>query len=221
MDLTQHGVSEGGTVLAICYTPQGGNCLPIETHGNLPHRRFRGTKVNLYGVQMKTSDGIPVEAEFSGDNVFVMVLWAPAKDSGAPWLYLVDAFEALALGQLSQAIVPAHAAAEISITPVVRSILQQHASKPSVERLIRQELSFSSILNVILPLICVLVGTKPLPDEIRGDLNKLRNLRNDFVHKGVLPANLNPKEVRRLLCAAVFAFEYARYLNSCLSRISR
>ncbi len=220
VDLTQHGVSKGGTVLAICYTPQGGNCLPIETHGNLPHRRFRSTNVGLYGVQMRTSEGIPIEHESSANNILVMVLWAPVEDSGAPWLYLVDAFEALALGQLSQAIVPAHAAAEISITPVVRSILQQHAAREAVERFLKQELRFSSTLNVILPLVCALIGAKPLRDEIRRDLNRLRTLRNEFVHDGVLPSEVNAEEVRELLCAAVFGFEYAKYLNGCLCRIS-
>jgi hypothetical protein len=220
VDLTQHGVSKEGIVLGICYTPQGGNCLQLETHGNVPHRRFRSTKVSLYGVQMKTSEGVPIEEEFSGDNIHAMVVWAPVEDSGAPWLYLVDAFEALALGQLSQAIVPAHAATEISITPIVRSILQQHAAKEGVERFLKQELRFSSTLNVILPLICALIGAKPLREGIRRDLNSLRTLRNKFVHDGVLPREVNSKEVRKLLCAAVFGFEYGKYLNSCLCRTS-
>ncbi len=213
LDLTRYGVSNGATVLAICYTPFGGNCLPMETHGNLPHRRFRGTKVNLYGLQTKTSEGIPIQEEISGANIGAMVLWDPIEDSGAPWLYLVDALEALTLGQLSQAIVPAHAAAEISVTPVVRSILEQYAAKESVERFLKQELRFASILNVILPVTCALIGAQPLPDAIRGDLNRLRKLRNDFVHHGVLPSEVNPREVRELLCAAVFGFEYGRYLK--------
>jgi hypothetical protein len=215
LDLTKFGIPEGATILFVNYTPND-NSLPIEWHGNTPPRRFRGTKVNLYGVQTRTSEGIPYEEAVSGDNVGVMVLWAPAEPSDAPWLYLVDAIEAVSLGRFSQAIVPAHAAAEISITPMIRPILIKYSSRKDVERFLRQELSFSSVINVVVPLICALVGAKPLPNEIRGNLNALRKLRNEFVHKGVLPTAIEAKEARTLLCAAAFGLEYGKYLGSFL-----
>ncbi len=217
LDLTRHGISEGATVLAVIYTPQGDNCFPQETHANMPYRRFRGTKVYLHGLQMRTAEGIPIEDEFSGDNISALVLWAPIDDSSAPWLYLVDAMEALTLGRASQAIVPANAAAEISITPVVRSFLLRYAARENVERLLKQELGFSSILNVVLPLVCALVDAKPLPEEIRGSLNALRRLRNEFVHEGVLPNDIDPQQVRQMVCAAAFGFEYGKYLQHFLS----
>jgi hypothetical protein len=213
LDFTRHGVSEGATILWVNYTPQGGNCLPLETHGNTPPRRFRGTKTHLYGVQMKTSEGIPIEEEFTGDNISVMVMWAPMEDSQASWLYLVDAIEAVTLERFSQAIVPAFAAAEISITPIVNSMLLKYSARKDVERLLKQELGFSSILNVVVPLICALVGARALPRAIRSNLNVLRKLRNEFVHKGVLPSAVDAKEVRKLLCAAAFGFEYGKYLR--------
>jgi hypothetical protein len=165
---------------------------------------------------MKTSEGIPIEEEFSGDNISVMVLWAPVEGSDAPWLYLLDAIEAVTLGRFSQAVVPAHAAAEISITPIIRSFLTKYSAGKDVERLLRQELSFSSVLNVVVPLVCALVGAKPLPDVIRGNLNALRKLRNEFMHKGVLPTAVDAKQVRTLLCAAAFGFEYGKYLQQFL-----
>ena len=180
----------------------------------MPHRRFRGTKIYLYGLQMRTSDGIPSDEKFSGNNISALVLWASLDESSAPWLYLVDAIEALTLGRLSQGIVPAHAAAEISITPIVRAFLLKHSARENVERLLKQEVGFSSVLNVILPLVCALVGAKPLPEEIRGNLNALRKLRNEFVHEGVLPSDVDPPQVRQMVCAAAFAFEYGKYLRS-------
>jgi hypothetical protein len=216
LDLTRYGISEAATILLVNYTPQGGNCLPVETHGNTPPRRYRGTKIYLYGRQMKTSEGKPIEEEFSGDNISVMVLWAPVEGSDVPWLYLVDAIEAITLGRFSQAIVPAHAAAEISITPIVRSFLIKYSARKDVERLLRQELGFSSVLNVVVPLVCALVGAKPLPDAIRGNLNALRRLRNEFMHDGVLPTVVDAKQVRRLLCAAAFGFQYGKYLRQFL-----
>jgi hypothetical protein len=215
LDLTKHGIPEGATILHVNYTPHD-NSLPIELHGNTPPRRFRGTKVNLYGMQTKTSEGVPNEEKISGDNISVMVLWAPIEGSDAPWLYLVDAIEAVSLGRFSQAIVPAHAATEISITPIIRSFLIKYSSREDVERFLRQDLSFSSILNVVVPLVCALVGAKPLPDVIRGNLNALRRLRNEFVHEGVLPTAVDSNQVRRLLCASTFGIEYAKYLRGFL-----
>jgi hypothetical protein len=166
---------------------------------------------------MKTSEGIPIEEEALGENIGVMVLWAPVEGSDAPWLYLVDAVEAVTLGRFSQAIVPAHAATEISITPIIRSFLVKYSAREDVERFLRQDLSFSSILNVVVPLICALVGAKTLPSEIRGNLNALRKLRNEFVHDGVLPTAVDANHVRRLLCAAAFGCEYAKYLRRFLN----
>jgi hypothetical protein len=213
LDLTKYGISEGATVLTIIYTPQGGNCFPQERHSNRPLRRFTGTKVYLHGLQMRTADGLPIEEEFSGENIAAQVLWAPLGDSSAPWFYLVDAIEALSLGRLSQAIVPAHAAAEISISPVVRSVLLKFSGRDSVDRLLKQEIGFSSILNVVLPLVCAQIGAKPLPEEIRGSLNALRKLRNDFVHEGILPADVNQQQVRQMVCAATFGIEYGKYIR--------
>jgi hypothetical protein len=215
LDFTQYGIPEGATILVVNYTPND-NSLPIELHGNTPPRRFRGTKITLYGFQTKTSDGVPYEERISGENVSVMVLWAPVEGSDAPWLYLVDAIEAVTLNRFAQAIVPAHAAAEISITPIVRSFLIAYSSRIDVERLLRQEVSFSSVLNVFLPLVCELVRAKPLPDVIRGNLNALRKLRNEFMHEGILPTAVDAEQVRRLLCAAAFALEYGRYLGKFL-----
>jgi|SRR5579859_3708508 len=213
LDLTQHGISEGATILTVIYTPQGGNCFPQETHANMPHRRFRGTKVHLHGLQMRTAEGVPVKDEFSEENISALVLWAPADDGSVPWVYLVDAIEALTMGRLSQAIVPAQAAVEISITPAVRSFLMKYAAVGNIERLLRQELGFSSVLNVVLPLVCALVGAKPVPLEIRGALNSLRKLRNEFVHQGVLPSDVDLRQVRQMVCAAAFGLEYGKYLR--------
>jgi hypothetical protein len=217
LDFTKYGISEDATILLVNYTPQGGNCIPIESHANTPPRRFRGTKIYLHGVQMRTSEGIPIEEEVLGENIGVMVLWAPVEGSDAPWLYLVDAVEAVTLGRFSQAIVPAHAATEISITPIIRSFLIKYSAREDVERFLRQDLSFSSILNVVVPLVCALVGAKTLPNEIRGNLNALRKLRNEFVHDGVLPTAVDANHVRRLLCAAAFGCEYAKYLRRFLN----
>lgn len=214
LDFTKFGIPASATVLAINYTPFGGNSLPIETHGNTPHRRIRGTKVDLYGLQMRTSEGVPVAEEFSGDNINATVVWAQEEESEIAWRYLVDAFESLALGKLSQAILPAHSAVEICISRRIRSLLEQHASNERVRSFMKNELSFSSLLNVVLPVVCALTGARALPEVIRGQLNRLRDLRNDFVHEGALVHEVSSDEVRRLLCAAVFGFHYGKYLDN-------
>ena len=86
------------------------------------------------------------------------------------------------------------------------------SGRGDVDRFLGQDLSFSSILDVVVPLICALVDAKPLPHEIRGKLNAPRKLRNEFVHEGVLPAAIDAEQVRRLLCTATFGIECAIYL---------
>jgi hypothetical protein len=115
-----------------CKLPATGWQWPtLETHGDTAPRQFRGTRIYLYGRQMKTSEGIPIETEFSGDNISAMVLWAPVEGSDAPWLYFVEAIEAVSLGRFYQAIVPAHAAGEISIAPIGRSFLTKSSENRS------------------------------------------------------------------------------------------
>lgn len=205
LDLTAYGIPKNATVLSINYTPQGGNCLPTEAHGNTPRRRIIGTTIHLYGRPIVGSSDPP-------GLIAVGVNWVHHDESSEAWFYLVDAMEALATRRYWHVILPAHAAVEISIMPVVRQTLEKHLSKSRVEAF-SDELSYSSALNAVLPLLCKFAKVPTLPDAILGELNRLRKLRNDFVHEGITEEAVSEKLAAEMLCASVFGFEYARYVR--------
>jgi hypothetical protein len=70
------------------------------------------------------------------------------------------------------------------------------------------------------------MGAPQLNAEILGGLNRLRRMRNDLVHKGLIDDKTKPQDitlsiVAEPLCAAVFAFEYLRYIRSKLLPASK
>ena len=75
----------------------------------------------------------------------------------------------------------------------------------------RNEISSSSALNVILPILCEAAHVPRLPDIVRGEINRLRKLRNDIVHKGVKKTAVDEEAAAAMLTASVFGLEYLRY----------
>jgi hypothetical protein len=52
-----------------------------------------------------------------------------------------------------------------------------------------------------------------MPDSIRGALNKLRKRRNEIVHAGVRSETISYEEAITGMVAAVFGFEYMRFVE--------
>ncbi len=204
IDLTTHGIPAGATVLAITYGPQGGSVFPIEWHGNTPQRRIIGTTLGLIGYPM---DGAGQKSRVVGSVVWV------AKQESESWLYLVDALEAAANKRYSQATVFAQSALEIEVMPIVSTALSNHASKKNAEDFVKNSLSYSHALNVLLPFLCGQLKVPQLPDVIRGALNRLRKLRNEIVHQGVRSEAIDPSCAGEGLCASVLGFEYLRFIK--------
>ena len=70
---------------------------------------------------------------------------------------------------------------------------------------------------MILPLLCDASNVKHLPAPIRGELNRLRKLRNELVHDGLAKDAVSKPLASEMLCAAVFGFEYLRYAEGALN----
>ena len=98
--------------------------------------------------------------------------------------------------------------------------MERHISKGRVKDFVKDGLTSSVALNIILPLLCDLHGVKRLPDAIRGELNRLRDLRNQFVHDGLKKEEVSEYVAAELLSAAMFGFEYLRYVEPRLSTSS-
>lgn len=210
IDLAEVGIPADATVLQVGYTPQvdeGGAVFPIEWHGNVPQRRIVGNVLRLIGRAGLSGNG----TLGSMCPVSIWVLWVPQqKEEG--WSYVVGAFDAFMNRHYDRVIVPAQSALEISLMPVVRELLLRHASVDNVNGFMGDRLTFGNAINVILPFLCAQAGLRKLPDKIRGSLNKLRDLRNDIVHEGTGGKSITAQQAAEGLCAAVFGFEYVRYV---------
>ena len=203
------GIPVGATLLQVGYTPQGGKggtVFPIELHGNVPQRRIVGNVLRLLGRAALMGDG----TVGSVCSVAIWAVWVhQEKEDG--WPYVVSGFEAFIDGHYDRVIVPAQSAVEISLMPVVRGLLERHASIDHVKGFMGDRLTFGNVINVILPFVCGQAGIPKLPEKVRTSLNKLRKLRNAVVHSGTGSDKITPQQAAEGLCAAVFGFEYVRY----------
>jgi len=212
LDFSSVGVPGDAIVLSVNYTSQGPGCFANELHGNESRHRMKGTRVKVFGVpaQGKKAPG--------PTRIACSVCWIHEADDSEPWLLLADALEASAARHYSKVLVPAHSLVEISVSRLIASMLSQHSSKEAVDRFIENNLTSSSARNVLLPYVCAQASIPPLPDAIRGKLNRLATLRNHVVHRGLADPDLDKSEVGELLCAAIFGFEYVRFARSRLSQ---
>jgi hypothetical protein len=212
IDLTEVGIPKGATVLQVGYTPQGGegqgSVFPIELHGNVPRRRVIGNELHLLGRAMIDGDGTVGTV----NRVSIWVLWIP-QDKAESWSYIVSGFDAFVAQHYDRAIVPAQSAVEISTMPIIRELLEHHASVKRVESFMGDRLTFGHVVNIVLPFMCGQAKIPKLPDKIRGSLNALRDIRNDLVHQGLGGDKVTAEQAGEGLCAAVFGCEYARFVG--------
>ena len=211
VDLCKHGVPTDATILARNYTGQTGNMTAVEWHANAPPLRFPGTVLRLMGIPL--GDGpLPMTGQ-----VGISVVWIRGDESDA-WPYLTTAFEAAAAREYAPSLVFAQSAVEISMMPVIKQRLRRHAAADRVENFMKDSLTYSHALNVVLPYMSAEVGAPKMPDDIRGALNKMRKKRNDIIHEGTRAAAIIAEDAMEGLCAAAFGFEYMRFVLPILER---
>lgn len=212
IDIREHGAPEGSRILWTAYTSQGGSegaVMALEAHGNSPHRRIMGTEIQLYGIPLGEGT-VPRTG-----NVAISIVWVRAEDSES-WPYLVSAFESIALRDYAPAMVFAQSAVEIAMMPMISRRLRVRAGAERVTAFMRDALTYGHALNVILPYLCGEIGVSPMPDSVRGSLNKLRGIRNRIIHEGVKSSEISAEDVTEGITAAAFGFEFTRYLHPLL-----
>jgi hypothetical protein len=209
VDLCKHGVPADAKILARNYTGQTGDMTAVEWHTNTPPLRFPGTVLRLMGVPFGEGP-LPRTGQ-----VGIAVVWIRGDESDA-WPYLTTAFEAAAAREYAPSMVFAQSAVEISMMPVIKQRLRRHAAADRVDNFMKDSLTYSHALNVVLPYISAELGASKMPDAVRGALNRMRKKRNDIVHEGAKVAAVTPEEAMEGLCAAAFGFEYMRYVGPTL-----
>lgn len=161
------GIPSDARILQVGYSPQGstdgGVVFPIEWHGNMPQRRV-GNVLRLLGQPAISGDGTVGTV----CPVGIWVLWVHQDTKEDGWPYLLDAFDALARGEYDRVIVPAQSAVEISLMPVIRELLERHASIDHVKGFMGDKLTFANVINVVLPFMCAQASVPEMPIAVRG-----------------------------------------------------
>lgn len=206
--LLDHGIPSNARVLYVNYTPQGGGLFPLEIHGNVPHRRILGEEIWLYPAVMNKEEAT------SETKVSVMITWVAHNEDEIELLSITDAFNAYSNNQFLDSIVPANVAVESALSKLLSNYIGRVVAKQRAEDFLTDAATYSSQLNVVLPLIVSMKELPTIPDSIRGLLNKLRGYRNQIAHNGTTKKELTKEDTADVLCAALFGLRYISLIEA-------
>lgn len=125
----------------------------------------------------------------------------------------MDAFGAYYSHQYQSGIVPANVAIEARLSRLLTSFLERFVSRDGTKRFLDDAATYSHQLNVLLPVIAHMRGVPVLPDNIRGQLNRLRDFRNEIAHTGRTEHELTNDDAANCFCAALFGFHYINLIE--------
>ena len=206
--LSENGIPLDARILYINYTPDDGGLFPIEIHGNVPHRRTLGDEIRIYPIPISNNDTV------STTKTSVMITWVKHSADEHSLVNITDAFESYSTDQYQDSIVPANVAVESALSKLLSMYISKMASEKRTENFLANAATYSHQLNIVLPLIVKLKELPVLPDNIRGLLNKLRDLRNEIAHSGNIENELTKADTADVLCAALFGLKYISLIEA-------
>lgn len=201
LDFEKLGMPKGAKILHLGYTPNAPGLFPVELHGNTPLRYIIPKKILIFGRPVGETD---FEKEVP---VIVGVDWVPMNDDNDIWYNLIEAFEALGKGQFTSTIIPANVTVEAKLYSIMVNYFENICGKERSIDFLNNAATYSYQLNVLLPLLSDKISFPNLPTSIVGNLNRLRNLRNELAHKGST-AVFEKKECITLLLSTFFCMSY-------------
>jgi hypothetical protein len=158
-------------------------------------------------------------ADVAATSVWLSVTWIQPDEDEISVHHLADAAKQFAAGRHKGMIIPANVAVEAALTPAVTAWVRTYCSgEETKEFLGPRGATYAHQLKVLSRIASHTLGIKPMPDRLRALLNQLRQYRNDLGHNGTLnnpdrpPPNL--EKAADFLTAAIFGYQYARYLHS-------
>lgn len=214
ISFSNYGIPKGAKILNINTTP-GGGLHPIEYKlGNdlKQERRIIEEEISFYPIairQSKQSENTPID---------ISITWLECKDDNIAKSNLIQAFEAYSNKSYVEAILPANIAVEYELLKLLNNFMRKHVGKKQTEDFLKNTATYSSQINIVLPLIISILNLPPLPNNIRGLVNKLRKYRNQIAHSGKLDKSITKNEISDSLCAAVFSVEYISLMNNTLNQ---
>lgn len=205
LNLEEIGIPKESKILQISYTPNGNGLFPIELHGNTPARHYIPNIINLYGRPM---------GEPSGETpVAVQINWAEKLNDNQIWENIINAVESFTVKDYNSCIIPSNVSVESTLHNIMTKYFSPFSAKDRVEDFLNNGATYSHQLNLLLPLIAHSNSFPKMPDNIRGNLNKLRGYRNSLAHKGKTDKQIDKKTVSELICSAAFGLSYLNLLE--------
>jgi hypothetical protein len=205
-NLYDNGLPKGAIILDLYLISSGMFCT--EMGGNRRRQRPRGGNLQLFGFHTYTSpDPSVTEA-----TVDISVTWVPSADHDIAWKSLVLAFDEFADEDFDQSVIPANVAVESKVLRFLDPRISSIASKNRCKDLL-DVATYSHQLNTLLPMITSAKGIQPMDESIRGNLNALRNQRNQLAHNGYSEPPLSKDRMADLLASVLFGFAYLDYLE--------
>jgi len=201
------GIPADAIILNINYNsigrgPGEGNPVQaVEILTNPLIRRLESNAATFYGAP----HGDPPYADV---GIHIGITWVPNKPDDISWEYLVNAFQYYLDDRYHGALIAANAAVETYLGRLMREVFEENASRDHVRAFMQDAATYSHQLNVLLPTLVDLTNAPPLRDDIRGQLNRLRNQRNNLAHGKITPQSIDMNAAAESLCAAVFGVRY-------------
>lgn len=208
VDLTEHGIPEDARVLDISgqlFRDQYiGGIIPLEMHTNIRPRHIIPSKITIYPASLE-------ESQLIEKDIPLFVTWGSKLFDDYAWQSLIDAFHAYVSRNYVATIVPANVAIESILGRVMTAFFEPLVARDRLKSFLQDGATYSHQLNVLLPALLSLTNIHNLPDNIRGKLNRLRDLRNEIAHKGHVK-NFGKEEAAECLTAALFGFDYFKFV---------
>lgn len=200
IDLEKVNIPHDAKILDIHYSPREGNIIPTELNRSGIHRHIIPSKYFLYGVPYNNFVG-KVEVD-------IFVSWIKQQSNNKLAEMLVIALEEFNVLNYRDCVIPANVVIEETLNNLLTKYLNKSIGLDKIKDFLSNGASYSHQLNVLLPLICEFEKFPKLPEEILGELNSLRKLRNIVAHSGNSDKEITKETVSRLICASIFGLAY-------------
>jgi hypothetical protein len=205
IDFAEYGIPKGATILSVDWCSMNGNCMPAELVPGAASVNYKYMVTEVVGVLSRIAS--PPESSV----VQARITWIFESNPTPDWLHLRDGFRAYSQERYREFIIASSSVVEVSCFRLLSVVLEKTLGKDKLSRFLR-DITFSTAMNVIVPIISSYERFPLLPDHIRGLLNRLRSLRNEVIHEGTLSA-MTTRETQELLCATCFGHQYFALLT--------
>ena len=171
--------------------------------------RNRGGNLQLFGFAHPSA-----KSEINQAKVSIIVTWVETSPDDAAWNNLVAAFAFYVHGDYEYSLVPTNVVVESRLFRFLARHLGAHIAEKRVKAFLENDATYGHQLNILLPFIVQQLRAKDMPDELRGRLNRLRDLRNQVAHVGRCDRELSKDHCAELITGALFGFRYLGHVDT-------